>query len=143
MKYAIYDTVYAHYQLKPKAIYILLLLFLCLSFFILLFFFKIPQYQSYEGIYSCDTTCSISARLSYLDCKALSSSQFLMVDKTLYPLKIKNFDFLENQIMQTIIFELPEQVFWQNQSVKFQIKLGEETLFSSIFSFMKGGDNDE
>ena len=127
------------YQNKPRLFFQLASVTVCCFIIISLFFLKIPRITSFEGTYSCDSICKITASIPKDFFKEIHSTDTIVIDDELYLLKIVNHS-PNPPNYQKIIIEIPPKNFFQNQTINFQILHNNESLLQIFMRAMKGGD---
>jgi len=81
---SIYNTYYSSYQNKPRLFFQLASVTVCCFIIISLFFLKIPRITSFEGTYSCDSICKITASIPKDFFKEIHSTDTIVIDDELY-----------------------------------------------------------
>ena len=116
------------------------LLFL-LCFF---FFFSFKSGLTYEGVYSCGKKeCTITSYFLVSDILKMNDTQKFFLNKQEQDFKVSKIydaEIINNVAFQKVVFIIPKQDFYENQTVSFFIQKDEKNIWQILWENLKGGD---
>ena len=136
------------FSLKKLNPHIKFLSFLSFGFllFLICFFWKFSFKSglTYEGVYSCKkNVCTVTSYFLVSDILKMNDTQKFFLNKQEQDFKISNIydaEIIQNVAFQKIVFTIPKQDFYENQTVSFFIQKEEKNIWQILWENMKGGD---
>ena len=130
---------------KPKIKILCFLSFTYLLFLVTFFvFFSFDFGTAYDGIYSCKKNhCTITSFLQVSEVVELKTSQKLILNKQEQNLQIEKIydpELVNNVAIQQVVFKVPKQEFYENQTVSFVIRKTKKNIWEILWESLKGGD---
>lgn len=121
-----------------------LFFFLFLIFILAFSFIKFPKGKEYTGIYICEeNNCFIHSVWPLEEVEKLQKNTEIIVDKKTILLSDITFEnpTLENNIVtQEVIMKVPPENYYNYQTITYNVKQGEETIYEMLWKALKGGD---
>ena len=121
-----------------------LFFFLFLIFILTFSLIRFPKGKEYTGIYICeDKNCFIHSVWPLEEVEKLQKNTEIIVDKKTILLSDITFEnpTLENNIVtQEVIMKVPPENYYNYQTITYNVKQGEETIYEMLWKALKGGD---